>query len=148
MTTTQFEVLVVSSDLENRRNLSKILLKDGLDPLCVSTLRECQEILAGRRIALVFCDAHVTDGSYEDLLAAHRSKESKPRVVITSLHANWDEFRKAIRLGAFDVISSPCRPTDVEWMIIQAKRDERNRPVATFFNGPDPTKAVVLPSAS
>jgi DNA-binding NtrC family response regulator len=39
--------------------------------------------------------------------------------------ADWDEFLEAMRLGAFDVIASPCRATDVEWMIIQALRYER-----------------------
>jgi hypothetical protein len=35
----------------------------------------------------------------------------------------------AMREGAFDVIAAPCRPTDVEWMVIQAKRDARSRVV-------------------
>lgn len=50
-------------------------------------------------------------------------------MVITSLHADWDEYLEAIRVGAFDVIAAPCRSTDVEWMVIQAKRDDRNWPV-------------------
>lgn len=125
--TNPFEVVVVSSDLESRRRLSDILIGQGMDPICMSTLRECHESLAERRVGLVFCDPHVADGSYQELLAAYRLTDRKPRVVVTSRGADWEEFKEAMRWGAFDVISAPCRPTDVEWMIIQARRDERHR---------------------
>lgn len=125
--TPHFDVVVVSSDLENRRHLSDILIGQDLDPICISTLRECHEALAKNRVGLIFCDPHVSDGGYRDLLAAYRLTDHKPRVVITSNSADWEEFKEAMRWGAFDVISSPCRPTDVEWMLIQAQRDERRR---------------------
>lgn len=123
-----FEIVVVSSDLETRRQLSHILEEQGNDPICTSSLRECHEAIAGRNVGLVFCDPHVADGNYRELLAAYRLKDWKPRVVVTSRSADWEEFKEAMRLGAFDVISAPCRPTDVEWMVIQARREERCRP--------------------
>lgn len=122
-----FEVVVVSSDVESRRHLSDILVGQGMDPICMSTLRECHESLAEKHVGLVFCDPHVADGSYQELLAAYRLTDRKPRVVVTSRGADWEEFKEAMRWGAFDVISAPCRPTDVEWMVIQARRDERHR---------------------
>ena len=125
--TSSFEVVVVSSDLESRRHLSGILTTQGIDPICMSTLRECHESLSKRRVGLVFCDPHVADGNYQELLAAYRLTDHKPRVVVTSRGADWEEFKEAMRWGAFDVISAPCRPTDVEWKVIQARRDERHR---------------------
>ena len=125
--TNPFEVVVVSSDLETRRHLSDILVEQGMDPICMSTLRECKQSLAEKRVGLVFCDPHVADGTYQELLAAYRLTDRKPRVVVTSRGADWEEFKEAMRWGAFDVISAPCRPTDVEWMVIQARRDERHR---------------------
>ena len=135
--TTPFDVVVVSSDLENRRHLSHILERQGLDPICVATLRECHESLAKTRVGVVFCDTHVADGTYQELLAAYRLTDRKPRVVVTSRGADWEEFKEAMRWGAFDIISSPCRPTDVEWMLIQAQRDERCRP-----EGPTPARVA------
>jgi DNA-binding NtrC family response regulator len=123
--TIPFEVLVVSSDIESRRHLSDILIGQGIDPICVSTLRECHESLAQKRIGLVFCEPRVSDGTYQELLAAYRLTTHKPRLVVTSRGADWEEFKEAMRCGAFDVISAPCRPTDVEWMVLQAVRDER-----------------------
>jgi DNA-binding NtrC family response regulator len=125
--TTPWEVVVVSSDLESRRNLSSILTRQGIDPICTSTLRECREVLSQKNVGIVFCDSHVSDGNYKEFLGGYRSRAERPRVVVTSRHSEWDEFKEAIRFGAFDVIGMPCRPTDVEWMIIQARRDDRKR---------------------
>jgi DNA-binding NtrC family response regulator len=120
-----FDTIVVSSDIERRRQLADILIRQGADPICVSSVRECQEALAQRQARLVFCDEHVADGSYKDLLAAYRLSDRKPRLVVTSQLADWELFKEAMRSGAFDVIAAPCRPTDVEWMLIQAQREER-----------------------
>jgi DNA-binding NtrC family response regulator len=143
--TTPWEVVVVSSDLESRRNLSAILVRQGIDPICASTLHECREILSQKNVGVVFCDSHVSDGTYKEFLGGYRSREERPRVIVTSRHSEWDEFKEAIRFGAFDVIGTPCRPTDVEWMIIQARRDDRKRiehPSVVHVSAPDFTKAA------
>lgn len=123
-----WQILVASSNLEDRRALMQILMRQGLDPISVANLAECREVLHKERVGLIFSDPHLADGSYRDLIEVARSSAEKTRVVVTSKHADWDEYLEAIRLGAFDVIAAPCRPTDVEWMVIQAKRDSRNRP--------------------
>ena len=119
------QILVASSDLESRRNLMQTLSRQGLDPIGVSNLAECQEALRTEKVGLIFCDRHLSDGTYRDLLDKTRTSADKIRVVVTSRHPDWDEYLEAMRGGAFDVIASPCRPTDVEWMVIQARRDER-----------------------
>jgi two-component system, NtrC family, response regulator PilR len=120
-----WDILVASSDLEGRRALSNILGNLGVDPLTSSTVRECKELMASERVGLIFCDRLLADGNCYDLLHASRIGRTKARVVVMSSTADWDEFLEAMRLGAFDVIASPCRATDVEWMIIQALRYER-----------------------
>ena len=127
--TSPFEVLVVSSDSSLRHRLADILVTLGIDPVRLSSLRECHQVLAQKKVGLVFCDPKVQDGNYKDLLSAYSPLPEKPRVVVTSSTADWDEFQEAIRCGAFDVISAPCRHADVEWMIIQAKRAERRAEV-------------------
>lgn len=122
-----WQIVVASSDLESRRGLTSILTRQGLDPISTSSFMECREIIEKESVGLVFCDRNLVDGDYRDVLNASRAATGKVRVVITSKHADWDEYLEAMRLGAFDVIACPCRPTDVEWMVIQAKRDERNR---------------------
>lgn len=123
--TVPWEVMVLSAQFEDRRSLAHILASQEVEPLCCSTLREALETLRKESVGLVFCDKSLPDGTYRDLLTAARGLKTRVRVVVTSHQADWDEYLEAMRLGAFDVIAVPCRPTDVEWMVIQAKRDER-----------------------
>lgn len=122
-----FGVVVASSELGHRLHLGGILTTLGLDPICVSNLRDCHDTIVRKNIGLVFCDPRLGDGNYLDLLSAYRRRQNRPRIVVTSPSADWDEFKEAMRWGAFDVVCSPYRPADVEWVVIQAKRDERNR---------------------
>jgi DNA-binding NtrC family response regulator len=125
--TVPWEILVLSAELEDRLALSRILETQDLEPICSATLQEALETLHKETVGLVFCGKNLPDGSYKDVLAAVRGLKSRVRVVVTSHQSDWDEYLDAMRSGAFDVIAVPCRPTDVEWMVIQAKRDERNR---------------------
>jgi DNA-binding NtrC family response regulator len=120
-----WDILIASADLEGRRRLANILSKLEVDPLTTSSIRESKEIIATERVGLIFCDRLLSDGNCYDLLNASKAGKTKARIVVTSSTADWDEFLEAMRLGAFDVIASPCRATDVEWMIIQTLRYER-----------------------
>ncbi len=119
-----WEVVVVSSNLENRQDVAGMLARLGLDPICVSTVNQCIELPHREDIGLVFCDRHVKDGDYRDVVAAMGTYRSA-RVVMMADLASPTEYQEAKLHGVFDVISSPCRPTDVEWMVIQAKRNRR-----------------------
>jgi len=69
------------------------------------------------------------DGDYRDVLSAFASCSANrtPKVVMMSETTSPEEYRQAKGQGLFDVISSPLRPTDVEWMVTLAKRDTRNQ---------------------
>jgi DNA-binding NtrC family response regulator len=122
-----WQVVIASCDVEERLAMRNILAKQGLDPISASTVRECTEIVGQETVGLIFCAHSLSDGDYRDLLLVVRVGGRKIRVVLTTRITDWDEYLEAMRLGAFDVISAPCRPTDVEWMVIQALRDEHAR---------------------
>jgi DNA-binding NtrC family response regulator len=128
-----WQVVVASSDLENRRTLASILVRLGLDPFCVSAVSQCREVFAKEIVGLVFSDPCLSDGDYRDVLAASKSIHGMPYLVLTCRHTH-SEYREAIGIGVFDVITAPCRPTDVEWMVIQARRDDQKR----LKPGPEP----------
>ena len=119
--------MVVSSDMESRRSLATILTGLGLDPNCISTVGECRVMLAEETVGLVFCDRDLADGTYRDILAASQVTKRQPSVVLTGQRGNCDENHEAISFGAFGVTVTPYHPTDVEWMVIQARRYERKR---------------------
>ena len=121
------QILVVSPELEHRRALTSILEREGWDTLCASRVSEVQEVLGRANINLVFCDRRLADGTYRDVLAVTGSLPRNVHVVVTSRLADWDEYLEALHHGAFDLIASPCHPTDVVWSIIQAKREDQGR---------------------
>jgi DNA-binding NtrC family response regulator len=122
-----WEVVVVSSKLENRQDVAGMLARLGLDPICVSSVNQCRDLPNRDGIGLVFCDRHVKDGDYRDVVSAMGTSAvyGIPKVVLMADLASPTEYQQAKLHGVFDVISSPCRPTDIEWMVIQAKRNRR-----------------------
>ena len=124
-----WQIMVASSDLENRRSLVSILDRQGIGTFCASNVSQCREILDRQDVGLVFCDRSFADGDYRDVLsaAANQKPGAKARVVLLSGIADREQYRRAKEQGVFEVISAACRPTDVEWMVIQARRDEQRR---------------------
>ena len=123
-----WEVAVVSSSIENRQDVAGMLFRLGIDPICVSTVDQCRELRARPNLGLVFCDRHVKDGDYRDVLSVVNARNAEPadngtKVVMMAELDTPEEYQQARQHGLFDVIPSPCRPTDVEWMVIQAKRN-------------------------
>jgi len=117
------EILVIASDPETRKALSSILQTEGLRPVQASQLSEGRALLASQQVGMVFCERHLADGSYLDLLpAAQTNKSGNIPVVVTSRLADWDEYLEALRHGAVDLIASPCKKSDVTSALAQVRR--------------------------
>jgi DNA-binding NtrC family response regulator len=116
-------ILIASGDIESRQALEAILSEEGLDTITASRLEECKEVLVKNQVSMVFCDRRLTDGNYRDFLNLAKNMQFPVKVVVTSVHADWDEYLDVLRLGAFDLIAAPCRSTDVLWTLSQASRD-------------------------
>src|SRR5579863_1041255 len=110
-------IIVLSSNPDRAIALADILKTQGMEPACAVTVRQYREVLLKRGLDVVFCDPKLSDGDYKDVINAARSAGSLARVVVTSRLASWPEFLEAMRVGAFDVISTPCRAKDVEWVM-------------------------------
>ena len=128
------QILIVSSELENRRALNEILRKEGHETTCAARVSECREALQTQNVSLIFCDRRLSDGNYRDVVSAARAANQHARVVVTSRLADWDEYLDALHHGAFDLIASPCQPTDVLWAIVQARREDQQH--AAFIEAP------------
>jgi DNA-binding NtrC family response regulator len=119
------EILVIASDPETRKALSSILQTEGLKPVQASQLSEGRELLQSQTVGMVFCERHLADGSYLDLLpAAQTNKAGNVPVVVTSRLADWDEYLEALRHGAVDLIASPFKKSDVRSALAQVRGDK------------------------
>lgn len=117
------QILVVSDDSDNCMALSRILEREGWNTLCTSSVSGCREALFLGRFDLVFCDRRLPDGTYLDVLGMTHTLKHHTPLVVTSRQADWDQYLEALRYGAFELIVSPCRGTDVLWALTQAERN-------------------------
>jgi len=120
-----FTALIVSGDLEGRRKVSKILEALSVNTICCSTLTQAGEVLLLQRPQLIFCDEHLPDGCYADLLESQRPGGGSRRVVVLTRTGEWNLYMAATRRGAFDVVRDPWCPTDIELSLIRAVREEK-----------------------
>ena len=121
---TSWDIIIASSDQTLLATLKDVFKRLQLEPICASTLSEFRGLLAKHAGALAFCDLTLPDGDYRDLMAAARSIDSGTRLVILMPRLHGDEFTEAHRIGAFHVIGAPYHPKEIEWVVIQAKRDD------------------------
>jgi ActR/RegA family two-component response regulator len=127
------EVLIATADLETCRGLASILSQWGLESICAATVYEAKALLARQGVPMVFCEDHLADGSFRDVLGAAKLAKSKARVVVTSRTDDMNGYLEAIQLDAFDVIPCPCRPADVHRVVSHALRDDGKKPQGPAF---------------
>ena len=119
-------VLVVSPG-ENREAVTSAMGHWSVDPVCCSNVKEARTLLPNARPSLIFCEESLSDGTYRDLLR-ELSKTTKSHFVVMSPRPDEnDVYNEALNLGAFDMIASPCRRSDVQWIAIRAMQDEMRR---------------------
>jgi DNA-binding NtrC family response regulator len=68
----QRTIVIASADRGLLGELTNIVKRMKLEPICTSTVSQCREILAQQTSALVFCDRTFEDGDYRDLITAAR----------------------------------------------------------------------------
>jgi len=121
----ELDVLIVSSRLENRKALLRILEELPVETFSVSTIGQALEVLSSHSFAVIFCEEDVPDGSYRKLLAEVLTTRHVNRLIVMLCTGEWEEYLEALKLGAADVIRSPLQAPDIELVLIQAMREER-----------------------
>jgi len=127
---TQFDVLVVSANIEDRKALIKVLESLSGNVFSCSNLAQARGVIAHRSMDIAFCDEQLPDGSYRDLVDSIRSRAMTLPLVVTTHVGEWKEYLEATDLGAFDMIPFPLRPTDVELTVIRAMRGVEQKAAA------------------
>jgi DNA-binding NtrC family response regulator len=121
---TSGRVLVATSNDEFRALLSQVLGSWRLQSTSCSTLAEARQAISDSQVLLVFCDRNLPEGDFSALLNV-ASRHAPPKIVV--LLPEDGEYAQAIGMGAFDALPIPCQRQDVQWMLIQAMRDDNNK---------------------
>jgi DNA-binding NtrC family response regulator len=124
----QPRVLVLSPHFEVRQSLLRTLEGFSADVIACAAVTQAVEVLSRQPVDLVFCDEHLTDGSYSDLIDPSRSEHKSLRVVVVAGTGEWEFYFDAVGKGAFDVVRSPWYATDVEMVVIRAMREVTSAP--------------------
>jgi len=117
-------VVVACSNMEDRTSLIHILENLSLDVISCSNLDQVHDVLSRRNVPLVFCDEHLSEGCFRDLVSADIAGRKASRVIVTIRTGEWEEYLQVMRLGAFDAIRCPLHPTDVELVVLRAMRED------------------------
>jgi DNA-binding NtrC family response regulator len=122
-TTTSWRVLIISGGM-NLQLVRNAMSQWALEAVSCSSLEEARALLPDSTLSVVFCEETLPDGTYLDVLAL-LGRPIKTRVVVVSPSSHVEEkYEEAIRSGAFEVIASPSRTSDVQWVLIRAIQEE------------------------
>jgi hypothetical protein len=122
-TTAAWRVLIIGAEA-NRHLVIQAMQQWTLDAVSCSSLQEARGLLPDLTFSIIFCEETLVDGTYLDVINV-LGKPLRARLVVISPSSYIDEtYQAALTAGAFDMITSPCRPSDVQWMVIRAIREE------------------------
>jgi DNA-binding NtrC family response regulator len=125
-TASAWRVLVIGAET-NREAVKNTMAQWALETTSCSSVQEARPILSSSGYSLIFCEEQLPDGTYHDLIG-FTAKPSKSRFVVMSSTPELDDnYDEAMRVGAFEMIASPCRKSDIQWIVIRAMQEESRR---------------------
>ena len=122
----EVKVLLLTPNLEVRQPILRTLDNLSADTTTCSTCQQAAELLAVKEFGVVFCDEHLAEGSYRDLIHPNHGAGKVPRIVVTTRTGEWDLYFRALGNGAFDIIRAPWHATDIEMILIRALREQEH----------------------
>lgn len=112
-------ILAVIRDPNIRKDISQVIGEIGVMVTAVSSLCEAREILEHERPSLVICSAHLSDGTFRELLSIAPGL-STGMVVLCSGSCPAGARIDALELGIMDYISYPSPFEALQWVIRSA----------------------------
>ncbi|MGH9678354.1 MAG: hypothetical protein ACRD4Y_00225 [Candidatus Acidiferrales bacterium] len=111
----------------------RILESFPINVIVSSDIKQAEEYLRREPVELIFCDEFLPDGTFRELLRSKGGWKNCPPIVPIFHMGEWAEYLEALELGAFEVISYPYHPTDVELSILHAMRSEAPRAESLLY---------------
>lgn len=102
-------VLVVDDDLGTRKTLNILLGRNGYDVSLASSGEEALEIMKKDNFDLVLTDLKMGQKSGIDVLQGVKECYPDTEVILLTAYGSIPSAVEAIKLGAFDYVTKPCR---------------------------------------
>ena len=97
--------------------------RSGWDVASAGTLDEARRLLADRHFHLVVLDVRLPDGSGLDLLREIRETSPITEVVMLTAYGTVQEAIRAMKDGAHDFLTKPCKLGELEAVLEKAARE-------------------------
>ncbi len=113
-------LLIVDDEESFRRLVSKELGREGYAVEAAGTLDEGRQLLAKQSFHLVLLDLRLPDGNGLELLNDIRGSLPGTQVVILTAYGTVQEAIQAMKQGAYDFLTKPCKLAELEAVIEKA----------------------------
>jgi DNA-binding NtrC family response regulator len=123
----QARILIVDDDDIARKNLSRILQKEGFEVSTAKTGSTALERLTDRAYDLVMTDLVMEDLNGLELLARVKNQYPYMEVILITGYASIPTAIEAIKKGAYHYIEKPIRPAEMVHLARQAIEKKRLR---------------------
>jgi DNA-binding response OmpR family regulator len=110
------KVLSISPISEDHQMLQCIL--NGFCQICeVVTCREAADFLCRDRVAIIFCERDLPDGTWKDILSYTAELADPPALIVTSSLADEHLWAEVLNMGGYDVLAKPFRQSEVKYAL-------------------------------
>jgi DNA-binding NtrC family response regulator len=124
---TTLPVLVVSDDAGSRDILADLVLKYGSSPICCQTLAAANALLDSQSFGAVICLKEAPNQPLKQWIHQTRNRNATPPVIVVSDEDDWNCYLTVMHWGAFDSVSFPPHPGEIERSLWLALSESRRR---------------------
>ena len=118
----EHSLLIVDDEESFRKLVGKELGRDGYLVETAGTIADAREALARQTFHVVLLDLRLPDGNGIDLLSDIKSSLPATQVVVLTAYGTVQEAIAAMKEGAHDFLTKPCKLNELEAAIEKALR--------------------------
>jgi DNA-binding NtrC family response regulator len=144
-------VLIVDDDADVRSLLVAVLEADGATIAQAESGAEGMALLASEEFDVAVVDVHLPDHSGIEILRWARGAEIDAELIVLTGHADVETAVQAMRLGAYDFITKPCKNVELREVVAKAAEKKalrrENSALKAVVNRGDGLPSIVGQSA-
>jgi len=114
--------LLIGNYDSDRPVIQEVFNKLGWRLLEARDRQRSMQWLARKQVQVVISETELPDCNWKRLLHDLRSLIHPPQLIVTSPHADDYLWAEALNVGAYDVLSRPLERSEVERVIMSARR--------------------------
>ena len=116
----EISLLLVDDEESFRKLVAKELARAGYQVSAAGTLQEAREHLVKNAFHIVLLDVRLPDGSGLDLLGEIKESAPSTEVLMLTAYGTIEEAIRAMKLGALDFLTKPCKLGELEAVLEKA----------------------------